>query len=90
MRRSLTRGTARRRPTAPPILLYGEGKDVNEFDHWGAFAKRPGVREVRSPERLLEQASFCLHRELASMPDAHRAALQGAARRERGAAGQAR
>jgi CheY-like chemotaxis protein/nitrogen-specific signal transduction histidine kinase len=60
----------------PPILLYGEGKDVNEFDHWGAFAKRPGVREVRSPERLLEQASFCLHRALASMPDAHRTALR--------------
>jgi signal transduction histidine kinase/DNA-binding response OmpR family regulator/HAMP domain-containing protein len=64
-------------PDGPPILLYGEGKDVNEFDHWGAFAKRAGVREVRTPERLLEQASFCLHRDLASMPDAHRAALKG-------------
>jgi len=64
-------------PDGPPILLYGEGKDVNEFDHWGAFAKRAGVREVRTPERLLEQASFCLHRDLASMPDAHRTALKG-------------
>jgi CheY-like chemotaxis protein len=26
---------------------------------------------------LLEQASFCLHRDLASMPDAHRTALKG-------------
>ena len=63
-------------PESPPILLYGEGKDVSEFDHWGGFAKRPGVREVRSPERLLEQASFCLHRALASMPDTHRIALK--------------
>ncbi|HKP65479.1 MAG TPA: response regulator, partial [Casimicrobiaceae bacterium] len=63
-------------PDGPPILLYGEGRDVNEFDHWGAFAKRAGVREVRTPERLLEQASFCLHRDLALMPDAHRSALK--------------
>ena len=34
------------------------------------------MREVRSPERLLEQASFCLHRALASMPDTHRIALK--------------
>jgi CheY-like chemotaxis protein len=63
-------------PDVPPILLYGAGKDVSEFDHWGAFAKRPGVREVRSPEHLLEQASFCMHRPLAAMPDAHRNALR--------------
>jgi len=60
----------------PPVLLYGTGKDVSEFDHWGGFAKRAGVREVRSPGRLLEQASFCVHRPLSSMPDAHRAALR--------------
>jgi CheY-like chemotaxis protein len=61
---------------APPILLYGEGRDVSEFDHWGAFAKRAGVREIRSPERLLEQASFCMHRVSATMPEAHRALLK--------------
>jgi CheY-like chemotaxis protein len=60
---------------APPIVLYGDGKDVTEFDHWGAFAKRAGVHEVRSPERLLEQVSLCLHRDAAAMPDAHRVAL---------------
>jgi len=73
----LHEGNGAATPDGPPILLYGEGKDVNEFDHWGAFAKRAGVREVRAPERLLEQASFCLHRDVASMPDAHRAALKG-------------
>jgi signal transduction histidine kinase/CheY-like chemotaxis protein/HAMP domain-containing protein len=62
-------------PDASPILLYGDGKDVSEFDHWGAFAKRAGVREVRSPERLLEQASFCMHRLPAAMPEMHRATL---------------
>jgi CheY-like chemotaxis protein len=60
----------------PPIILYGEGRDVGEFDHWGGFAKRPGVREVRSGERLLEEASSCMHRALAAMPEAHRAALR--------------
>jgi CheY-like chemotaxis protein len=73
----LHEGNGAAAPDGPPILLYGEGKDVNEFDHWGAFAKRAGVHEVRSPERLLEQVSFCLHRDLAAMPDAHRAALKG-------------
>jgi len=63
-------------PDGPPILLYGSGRDVNEFDHWGGFAKHPGVREVRSPERLLEQASSCMHRALASMPETHRATLK--------------
>ncbi|HSC97764.1 MAG TPA: response regulator, partial [Casimicrobiaceae bacterium] len=61
---------------APPIVLFGAGKDVNEFDHWGGFARRAGVREARSPEELLEQASFCMHRSLAAMPESHRAALK--------------
>jgi signal transduction histidine kinase/CheY-like chemotaxis protein/HAMP domain-containing protein len=69
-------GNGANAPDAPPIILYGAGKDVNEFDHWGGFARRPGVREVRSPERLLEQASFCMHRPLASMPEKHRATLK--------------
>ncbi len=62
---------------APPVLLLGEGKDVSEFDHWGGFAKRAGVREVRSRERLLEQASFCMHRTPGSMSATHRAVLKG-------------
>jgi CheY-like chemotaxis protein len=61
---------------APPVLLFGNGKDVSEFDHWGGFARRAGVREVRSPERLLEQASFCMHRVPAAMPDPHRVLLK--------------
>jgi signal transduction histidine kinase/CheY-like chemotaxis protein/HAMP domain-containing protein len=60
----------------PPIVLYGGGRDVGEFDHWGAFAKRPGVREVRSGERLLEAASDCMHRAVAAMPEAHRTTLR--------------
>jgi len=31
---------------------------------------------VRSPERLLEQASFCMHRQVSAMPEAHRAMLR--------------
>jgi CheY-like chemotaxis protein len=63
-------------PDVPPILLYGDRRDVGEFDHWGAFAKRAEVREVRSAERLLEQASHCLHRKVAAMPESHRAMLR--------------
>jgi CheY-like chemotaxis protein len=61
---------------APPILLYGDRHEVGEFDHFGSFAKRAGVREVRSAERLLEQASFCMHRGVAEMPERHRATLK--------------
>jgi CheY-like chemotaxis protein len=60
---------------ALPVLLFGEGRDVHEFDHWGAYAKRAGVREVRSPEQLLQQASFAMHRPRALMPESHRATL---------------
>ena len=34
------------------------------------------MRDVHSPERLLEQASFFLHRDLAKMPEAHRTVLE--------------
>jgi signal transduction histidine kinase/DNA-binding response OmpR family regulator/HAMP domain-containing protein len=60
---------------AMPVLLFGEGRDVHEFDHWGAYAKRAGVREVRSPEQLLKHASFAMHRPRARMPETHRATL---------------
>jgi CheY-like chemotaxis protein len=33
------------------------------------------VRDIRSPERLLDQASLFLHRDLAKMPEAQRAVL---------------
>jgi len=72
----LHEGNGSAAPDAPPILLYGDRRDVSEFDHWGAFAKRAEVREVRSAERLLEQASHCMHRQTAAMPESHRAALK--------------
>jgi CheY-like chemotaxis protein len=59
-----------------PVILYGEGHDLGEFDHFGGFARRAGVREARSPEQLLQQASFCLHRAPTAMPDAHRVTLK--------------
>ncbi|HJU23282.1 MAG TPA: response regulator, partial [Casimicrobiaceae bacterium] len=62
-------------PSSLPIVLYGDRHDMAEFDHWGSFAKRAGVREVRSAERLLEQASFCMHRQPSAMPESHRATL---------------
>jgi signal transduction histidine kinase/DNA-binding response OmpR family regulator/HAMP domain-containing protein len=59
-----------------PVILYGEGHDLGEFDHFGGFARRAGVREARSPEQLLQQASFCMHRAPTAMPDAHRVTLK--------------
>ncbi|MEO8537997.1 MAG: response regulator, partial [Betaproteobacteria bacterium] len=61
---------------ATPVILYGDTQVVGEFDHWGGFPKRANVREVRSPERLIEAVSLSLHRALPAMPEAHRAALR--------------
>jgi signal transduction histidine kinase/DNA-binding response OmpR family regulator/HAMP domain-containing protein len=61
---------------APPIVLYADGRDIAEFDHWGGFAKGAGVREARSAEQLLEQVSLCTHRLPSAMPEAHRATLK--------------
>ena len=85
------RPARRQRPTAtpdgPPIIVYGERQGRRPNSITGARSRKHAVvRDIRSPERLLEQASLFLHRDLATMPEAHRAALQGPARRRRGAA----
>ncbi len=58
-----------------PILAYGDGTEARMFEGWHALARSSIVREVNSPERLLEQASFYLHRNFATMPESHRVAL---------------
>src|SRR4030095_1427351 len=57
-----------------PILVYGEGSG-RAVDGWHALARTSPVREISAPERLLEQVSFFLHRNYATMPEAHRMVL---------------
>jgi HAMP domain-containing protein/signal transduction histidine kinase/CheY-like chemotaxis protein len=57
-----------------PILVYGDGAD-HHVDGWHALAQTSTVREISAPERLLEQASFFLHRNYATMPESHRMVL---------------
>jgi CheY-like chemotaxis protein len=58
-----------------PILIYGEGADGRTINGWHALARSSTVREIHTPERLLEQASFFLHRKYATMPESHRMVL---------------
>ncbi len=59
-----------------PIVLHGDVSVGHAGAGWGSLARNVAVREVRTPERLLEQVSYFLHRSPAKMPDAHRAALR--------------
>jgi CheY-like chemotaxis protein len=58
-----------------PIVIYGDGGDVDARNAWRTLAAGTTLREVRSPERLLEQVSAFLHRNAATMPEPHRAVL---------------
>ena len=42
---------------------------------WRRLAKNTVVRDIRSPDRLLEQASLFLHRDFTKMPEGHRTVL---------------
>jgi CheY-like chemotaxis protein len=57
-----------------PVVVYGDGGEA--ADRWDGFARRGVVREARTPARLLDQASFFLHRTPAKMPEMHRDALR--------------
>jgi CheY-like chemotaxis protein len=59
-----------------PVVLFGNGGDPGRHSGWQRLAKNRAVREARSPEELLDQTSFFLHRTPASMPEAHREILR--------------
>ncbi|HVO89337.1 MAG TPA: HAMP domain-containing protein, partial [Casimicrobiaceae bacterium] len=65
-----------RLPEAMPIIVYGEPREPRDGSVWQGLARTAIVREARSPERLLDQVSFFLHRAPAKMPEAHRNALR--------------
>ena len=59
---------------ARPVVVYADSGEPN--DRWDGFSRQGVVREARSPARLLDQASFFLHRTPAKMPETHRDALR--------------
>ena len=58
-----------------PIIVYGGTKAPKGLNGWRRLAKNTVVRDIRSPERLLEQASLFLHRNFTKMPEGHRTVL---------------
>jgi signal transduction histidine kinase/DNA-binding response OmpR family regulator/HAMP domain-containing protein len=59
-----------------PILVYGGAVESRKVERWRALARSAVVRDVRSPERLLDQASYFLHRDPGTMAEAQRSALR--------------
>jgi CheY-like chemotaxis protein len=60
-----------------PVLVYADGQANGEDGDWKALAGTFTVRVVQSPERLMDQAAFFLHRNLSGLPDGQRRALEG-------------
>ena len=65
----------------PPVLVFEEGDA--EDGRWDELSRVCTVRRVRSPERLLDQAIFYLHRDVAKLPDAPRRLLEDLHRSDR-------
>jgi CheY-like chemotaxis protein len=59
-----------------PIIVYGGTGEAKALNGWRTLARSAIVRDIRSPDRLLEQASLFLHRDIAKMPETHRATLR--------------
>jgi HAMP domain-containing protein/signal transduction histidine kinase/DNA-binding response OmpR family regulator len=72
----LPAGTNGRSSEALPVVLFGNASDPGRLSGWQRLAKTQVVREARSPEDLLDQASFFLHRAPSGMPEGHRKILR--------------
>ena len=69
------RRTTSRRWNSCPCSSTAMPSEAWTLNGWRALARSSTVREIRTPERLLDQASFFLHRNFATMPESHRMAL---------------
>ena len=54
-----------------PIIVYGGNEAPKSLNGWRRLARNTIVRDIRSPERLLDQASLFLHRDFAKLPERH-------------------
>jgi HAMP domain-containing protein/signal transduction histidine kinase/CheY-like chemotaxis protein len=61
-----------------PVLIFNENSTASEEDSdWRRLSQVCTVRRVHSPERLLDQATLFLHRDLEKLPAAKRQLLEG-------------
>ena len=59
-----------------PVILYGAVKGAEALDGWRGLARNIVLRDAQSLERLLDQASLFLHRDVARIPESQRSVLQ--------------
>jgi signal transduction histidine kinase/CheY-like chemotaxis protein/HAMP domain-containing protein len=59
----------------PPLLVYEPEENASEQEQWKQMARDCTVRRVHSPERLLDQAAFFLHGNVAQLPEPTRRLL---------------
>jgi signal transduction histidine kinase/DNA-binding response OmpR family regulator/HAMP domain-containing protein len=63
-----------------PVVIYSHGNRSEatgaEHDRWSRFVRHAVVREAHTPARVLDHASFFMHRAPTRMPDVHRDALR--------------
>ena len=67
-----------------PVIVYGDGSAFrDEGDGWKKLAESFTVRQVYSPERLLDQTALFLHAKVADLPDPKRRVLESLHRSDR-------
>ena len=66
--------------------LHRQGADADEEARLRAVAKSIVLKDVQSPERLLDETALFLHRVVADLPESQAQDARAAARLERGAA----
>jgi HAMP domain-containing protein/signal transduction histidine kinase/DNA-binding response OmpR family regulator len=65
-------------PLPLPVIVYSDrAVGPREADGWKRFADIFTIRRAHSPERLLDQVCFFLHRSVAKLPEPKRQLLQG-------------
>jgi CheY-like chemotaxis protein len=61
----------------PAVIFYGEGRAAAGYDEFRRrFKDRITIRESQSPERLLEQTTFFLHRNIDALAEQPRRELE--------------
>jgi CheY-like chemotaxis protein len=64
------------RVNAVPVVVFGDGQEGLDADGvWRPLAEFCTVRRAHSPERLLDQTTYLLHRNLAQLPETTRELL---------------